>query len=74
MDSYRLTLNQQSNGDYEVHEDGCRYFPTQNYDYLGHFSNCGPAVATAKQKHPYKNINGCFYCSKPCLQPNFLSV
>jgi len=66
MASYRLNLNQQANGDYEVHKDDCRYYPSQNYDYLGVFSSCAPAVAEAKRKHAYKRINGCKYCSEPC--------
>ena len=63
---YRLNLNQQSNGDYEVHEDSCRYYPTQNYDSLGYYSSCTPAVAEAKKKHPYKKINGCVHCANAC--------
>jgi hypothetical protein len=67
MASYRLNLNQQANGDYEVHKDDCRYYPSQNYDYLGLFSSCTPAVAEAKRKYPLLNrINGCVHCSKPC--------
>jgi hypothetical protein len=67
MASYRLNLNQQANGDYEVHKDDCRYYPEQNYDYLGVFSSCGPAVAEAKRKHTSLNrINGCYWCSELC--------
>jgi hypothetical protein len=66
MASYRLNLNRQANGDHEVHKDDCRYYPSQNYDYLGTFSSCAPAVIEAKRKHAYKRINGCKYCSKPC--------
>lgn len=66
MSMYRLNLNQQSSGDYEVHENGCRYYPTQNFDTLGDHSSCSPAVAEAKRKHPYKKINGCKICAKPC--------
>jgi len=66
MASYRLNLNQQSNGDYEVHKDDCNYYPKQNYDDLGTFSSCTPAVDEAKRKHLYKKINGCKYCSEPC--------
>jgi len=66
MANYRLNLNQQANGDYEVHEEGCIFFPTQNYDYLGSFSSCKPAVDEAKRKHSNKKINGCKTCSNPC--------
>ena len=66
MANYRLNLNQQSNGDYEVHAAGCIYYPTQNYDNLGAFTSCEPAVAEAKTKHAFKQINGCKYCSNAC--------
>lgn len=66
MANYRLNLNQQPNGDYEVHKDDCSYYPRQNYDELGSFSSCGPAVAEAKRKHAYKRINGCYWCSNAC--------
>lgn len=66
MAYYRLNLNRQANGDYEVHKDDCNYYPKQNYDDLGTFSSCEPAVAEARKKHPYKQINGCYWCSKPC--------
>lgn len=66
MSTYRLNLNQQANGDYEVHENGCIYYPTQNYDELGNYSSCDPAVKEAKRKHPYKEINGCKTCAEDC--------
>ncbi|RZL60172.1 MAG: hypothetical protein EOO93_15120 [Pedobacter sp.] len=66
MANYRLNLNQQPNGDYEVHKDDCRYYPSLNYDYLGTFSTCAPAVSEAKRKHPSKKINGCVHCSPSC--------
>ncbi len=63
---YRLNLNQQANGDYEVHQQGCDYYPTQNYDSLGSYNSCEPAVDEAKRKHPFKSINGCKYCAEDC--------
>ncbi|GGE47913.1 hypothetical protein EV200_104166 [Pedobacter psychrotolerans] len=66
MANYRLNLNQQPNGDYEVHESGCTYYPTVNYNDLGSYNSCGPAVSEAKRKYPSKQINGCVHCSKPC--------
>lgn len=65
-DLYVLNLNQQSNGDHEVHKEGCTYFPKLNYDELGRYYGCGSAVAEAKRKHLYKRINGCYYCSREC--------
>lgn len=61
-----LNLNQQSNGDYEVHEDGCYYFPVSYFDDLGGHLSCSGAVFEAKRKHPYKRINGCGHCAKGC--------
>jgi len=63
---YRLNLNIQSNGDYEVHRDDCRYYPNLNYDTLGRYNSCKPAVSEAKRKHPFKKINGCVHCAKDC--------
>ncbi|MGB4401027.1 MAG: hypothetical protein WBJ10_16765 [Daejeonella sp.] len=65
-DRYVLNLNQQSNGDYEVHKAGCYYFPKSNYDELGNHYGCSSAVAEAKRKHPYKQINGCKTCAEAC--------
>ena len=65
-DRYVLNLNQQVNGDYEVHKQGCSYFPISNIDELGRYEYCSSAVIEAKRKHPYKKINGCKHCSKPC--------
>ena len=61
-----LNLNQQTNGDYEVHKAGCEYLLTSNYVELGDFSYCSSAVTESKLKHPFKKINGCFYCAKDC--------
>ena len=66
MAKYYLNLNMQSNGDYEVHKGSCSYVPITNYEYLGLFYNCDEAVAEARSRHPFKKINGCYYCSKPC--------
>lgn len=65
-DRYVLNLNQQLNGDYEVHKVGCSHFPTNNYEDLGTHNYCSSAVIEAKLKHPYKKINGCYYCSNSC--------
>ncbi|NDV70264.1 hypothetical protein D0T66_15275 [Dysgonomonas sp. 25] len=67
MKKYYLNNNQQSNGDYEVHCEGCSYLPYEhNRTYLGMFSNCRDAVAKAKSLYPYRKINGCHYCCNPC--------
>ena len=68
MKYYYLNDNQQSNGDYEVHAEGCSFMPLlANRTYLGLFSNCKDAVAEAKRKYPFRyRINGCYYCCSPC--------
>ena len=65
MSSYYVNKNEQSNGDHEVHKEGCSYMPeSQNRIYLGEFSTCSAAVSAAR-KH-YTNVNGCYYCSYAC--------
>lgn len=66
MKRYLVNKNAQSNGDHEVHIDGCIHQPdSQNKHYLGTFFNCRDAVSHAK-KLGYKRANGCKYCSKEC--------
>lgn len=65
MALYYVNSNAQTNGDHEVHEKGCSFMPdVDNRLYLGDFSSCGPAVTAAKKS--YTQVNGCFYCSRPC--------
>ncbi|MDQ0592136.1 hypothetical protein QFZ37_000505 [Chryseobacterium ginsenosidimutans] len=65
---YYMNKNQQSNGDYEVHENSCRFLPFfENRIYLGSFYSCQGAVDEAKRLFPSQNrINGCYYCSNAC--------
>jgi len=63
MPAYYVNNNAQSNGDHEVHKDGCSYMPT-NKTYLGVFDRCKEAVSAAKTK--YAQSNGCYYCSREC--------
>jgi hypothetical protein len=65
MARYYVNKNAQSNGDHEVHEQGCSHMPyPENREYLGDFSSCKPAVAEAKKT--YKQSNGCYYCCRAC--------
>lgn len=65
MARYYVNQNQQSNGDHEVHRDGCSWIPAQqNRIYLGQFLSCPPAVREARRY--YAQMNGCYYCSTPC--------
>ncbi len=69
MKHYYLNRNQQTNGDYEVHEISCNFLPSvENRIYLGYFATCHEAVNEAKRLYPSNknNINGCYYCSNTC--------
>ncbi|WP_367866635.1 hypothetical protein [Pedobacter sp. WC2423] len=65
MKKYYVNKNAQGNGDHEVHAEDCIYLPnTGNRTYLGEFSSCIGAVATAKNIYP--TTNGCKTCSNLC--------
>lgn len=65
MANYYVNDNAQSNGDHEVHKEGCLYMPSiMNRTYLGEFTNCHDAVIESKRK--YLKSNGCFYCCREC--------
>lgn len=65
MARYYLNDNAQSNGDHEVHREGCSWMPNVgNRTYLGDFQTCSPAVSEAKKY--YSQVNGCYYCSNAC--------
>ncbi|WP_338769869.1 hypothetical protein WAF17_10735 [Bernardetia sp. ABR2-2B] len=65
MANYYVNDNAQSNGDHEVHKEGCSWMPSvSNRTYLGDFSTCKDAVTEAKKK--YRQSNGCKYCSPLC--------
>lgn len=63
MWNYYVNRNAQSNGDHEVHKEGCDYMPSNRVD-LGFFSACQSAVAEARRH--YSSVNGCYWCSRPC--------
>jgi len=65
MASYYVNKNAQSNGDHEVHKDGCTFMPeAENRLYLGNYFAC--AVAVSKAKETYPKSNGCYYCANEC--------
>ncbi|MCW2263121.1 MULTISPECIES: hypothetical protein [Sphingobacterium] len=66
MKKYYINNSIQANGDYEVHAQGCVFFPTQDSTYLGEFWACQSAVVEAKRRFPLRKINGCYYCSREC--------
>lgn len=67
MPKYYVSKNAQENGDYHVHQEGCRLMPvTEERIYLGEFKSCTPAVLRAK--NIFKTSDGCRKCSRPCLK------
>ena len=52
MAAYYVNTNAQSNGDHEVHRDGCYWLSlVKSPMYLGYFDSCYPAVQVAKQTY-----------------------
>lgn len=65
MARYYMNNNAQSNGDHEVHAEGCTWLAlVQSKRDLGSHATCHSAVAAAKVTHP--TANGCYWCCKPC--------
>ena len=65
MPDYCVNKNAQSNGDHEVHKQGCSYMPApENQVPLGSHPSCHGAVARARTVYP--TANGCYYCSPEC--------
>jgi hypothetical protein len=61
MKHYYVNDNAQSNGDHEVHANGCTYLPfIISKTYLGFYLSAVPAVQRARQY--YFQSNGCAYC------------
>nr|PZN76140.1 MAG: hypothetical protein DIU57_17650 [Pseudomonadota bacterium] len=63
MAAYYVNRLAQTNGDHEVHRDGCAYMP-QHRIYLGQFTNCWQAVFEARKY--FSQCNGCYWCSREC--------
>ncbi len=62
---YYVNNNAQHNGDYEVHNEECVYFPSlTNKTYLGEYESCKDAVRAAEKIH--RKVNGCIRCSLLC--------
>ncbi len=65
MARYYVNKNAQSNGDHEVHRQGCTFIPlSENRIYLGEHTRCKSAIRKAKEY--YNQVNGCYYCSNDC--------
>ena len=63
MAQYCVNNRAQTNGDHEVHRQGCQYMPG-DYTRLGEHVTCYTAVAVARQIYPQSN--GCYFCSRDC--------
>ncbi len=64
MDKYYVNDTAQPTGEHEVHVENCTHGPTASRTNLGYFSNCKDAVRKAKDH--YQNVDGCYWCSRPC--------
>lgn len=65
MARYYVNQNAQSNGDHEVHVQGCSWLPAPaNRIFLGEHANCWSAVLAARQV--YRQADGCAHCSPAC--------
>jgi hypothetical protein len=65
MRKYYVNKNTQSNGEHEVHMEGCSYLPKpENRIDLGNHYSCQTAVKAARNY--YYNSNGCYYCCLAC--------
>lgn len=63
MGYFYINRHEQSNGDHEVHTDGCSHPPNiLSRIRLGYFASSNQAVAFAKRQWVNKRINGCYYC------------
>lgn len=65
MSRYYVNNIRQSNGDHEVHVEGCSWLQlaTSTRD-LGEHLTCITAVAAARRIYP--SANGCAYCAPTC--------
>lgn len=65
MEQYYVNRIAQSKGEHEVHTSSCSFLPSsENRIYLGLFSSCAEAKLEARKY--YLNVDGCYYCCKPC--------
>ncbi len=65
MDKYFVNKQQQSNGEHEVHKEGCSKMPIdKDRKFLGFFNRCKDAVSEALKEYP--TANGCFECIPDC--------
>lgn len=72
---YILNRNKQdskSGSNHELHDTtpgACTRLPLRsNWLEVGYYNNCHEAMAAAKRKYPSMSddIDGCYFCCKPC--------
>ncbi len=65
MPQYLVNRNTDNNGNHEVHETTCNNLPdVPNRVALGHRSDCHAALKKAKDY--YDDVDGCYWCCRPC--------
>ncbi len=65
MERYYVNRTAQSNGDHEVHSQGCYWLSLATYTIdLGLHANCQTAVMDAKRH--FARSNGCASCAPLC--------
>jgi hypothetical protein len=65
MADYCVNKSVQTNGDHEVHERGCTFWPLpQNVQSLGGHGSCASAVVAARRY--FTQVNSCKTCSRTC--------
>lgn len=63
----------QSNGDYEVHKEGCYKFPITNIKELGNHLNSESAIKAAEAEYPHLSIDGVYIVLNRVIQGKFRS-
>lgn len=65
MDRYYVNQTAQTNGDHEVHKQGCFWLSLARATHdLGYHSSCTSAVLAARGL--YSRTNGCATCAPAC--------
>lgn len=64
---YYFNENTDKHDRHEVHKESCSYLPKiSNRTLIGYEDNCKDAIKRAEREHPFKEFDGCFYCSYTC--------
>lgn len=67
MPFYYFNNKIDNNYRHEVHTEDCSYLPAlSNRTLIGFEISCRNAIERAKQEHPNKLFDGCFWCATSC--------